>query len=104
LAAFLIAPTEKPDMKIECTLPNASEEISGIKFARSVAGTMVSVDDVPAAQAARLLKIEGFREAAPEDQSSGGPSSETNPGAPPAPPVPAKDARKAAPKPADAAA
>lgn len=50
-------------MKIECTLPNASEEISGIAFAKSEAGTMVSVDDVDPAEAARLLKIDGFREA-----------------------------------------
>ncbi len=50
-------------MKIECTLPNASEEISGIAFAKSEGGTMVSVDDVDPAEAARLLKIDGFREA-----------------------------------------
>lgn len=48
-------------MKIECILQFASDNISGIAFERSAAGTMVSVDDVPEEQAQRLLRIEGFR-------------------------------------------
>ena len=48
-------------MKIECTLPFASDNISGIQFERTEAGTMVSVEDVPEAEAERLLRIEGFR-------------------------------------------
>jgi len=49
-------------MKIECTLPNASEEISGIKFVRTAQGTVVSADAVDPKVAARLLKIAGYRE------------------------------------------
>lgn len=84
-------------MKIECTLPNASEEISGIKFARAEDGSLVSVDDVPAAEAARLLKIEGFV-AVPDDakKANESPAKGETP--------PAKGARKAADSSADPAA
>ena len=91
-------------MKIECTLPNASEEISGIKFARAEDGSLVSVDDVPAAEAARLLKIEGFV-AVPDDAKKANESpakGETPPAKGETPP--AKGARKAADSSADPAA
>lgn len=50
-------------MKIECTLPYASTEINGVKFAPTDRGTVVSVDDVPEDAARRFLSIDGYLEA-----------------------------------------
>jgi len=47
-------------MKIECTIPNASDEISGVKFVKTDHGTVVSAGEVDPKVAARLLKISGF--------------------------------------------
>jgi hypothetical protein len=63
-------------MKILCTLPNASEEISGIAF-EATEGGMVSVDDVPEEQAGIFLSVPGF--VAVDDKS------QTPPPAPKAP-------------------
>lgn len=46
--------------KIRCTLPNASEEMNGIKFAVDAGGGMVSVDAVPEDLAAIFLSVPGF--------------------------------------------
>jgi hypothetical protein len=46
--------------KIRCTLPNASEEMNGIKFAVDAGGGVVSVDAVPAEMAEIFLSIPGF--------------------------------------------
>lgn len=46
--------------KIRCTLPNASEEMNGIKFAVDAGGGVVSVDAVPEEMAAIFLSIPGF--------------------------------------------
>lgn len=46
--------------KIRCTLPNASEEMNGIKFAVDADGGVVSVDAVPADMAEIFLSIPGF--------------------------------------------
>ena len=48
-------------MRILCSIPNASTEISGVKFA-SAGGLMVS-EDISEERAARFLSIEGFTEA-----------------------------------------
>ncbi len=46
--------------KIRCTLPNASEEMNGIKFAVDAGGGVVSVDAVPDDLAEIFLSIPGF--------------------------------------------
>lgn len=48
-------------MKIECTLPNASTNINGIKFEPTEHGTMVSVEEVDEKVAERLLSIKGYK-------------------------------------------
>lgn len=55
--------------KIRCTLPNASEEMNGIKFAAHAEGGMVSVDAVPDHLAEIFLSVPGFiaDAKAPED-------------------------------------
>lgn len=57
-------------MRIECTLPNASNVISGIAFARTDSGTMVSTKSVDVDEAARLLSIDGFRPYGKSDDSA----------------------------------
>jgi hypothetical protein len=52
--------------KIRCILPNASEEMNGIKFAVDVDGGVVSIDDVPEDMAALFLSIQGFEDATGE--------------------------------------
>lgn len=49
-------------MRIECTLPHASEDISGVAFAKTEHGTVVSVEDVPEPLVSRFLSIDGYRE------------------------------------------
>lgn len=46
--------------KIRCILPNASEEMNGIKFAVDAGGGVVSVDAVPDDLAAIFLSVPGF--------------------------------------------
>uniref|UniRef100_UPI00258E779D hypothetical protein n=1 Tax=Pseudomonas sp. TaxID=306 RepID=UPI00258E779D len=46
--------------KIRCTLPNASEEMNGVKFAVDAGGGVVSVDAVPDDLAAIFLSVPGF--------------------------------------------
>lgn len=48
-------------MKILCTLPNASDEISGVAFEKCDKG-MVSVDQVPEDVAAAMLSVDGYAE------------------------------------------
>ena len=54
-------------MRVVCTIPNASENMSGIAFTRQPSGTLLS-DEISEDQGARLLTIPGFSEvAAPVD-------------------------------------
>lgn len=48
-------------MRVLCTIPTASTNISGIAFARHATGHMVS-EEISDEQAARFLNVEGFRE------------------------------------------
>ena len=48
-------------MRVLCTIPNASTNISGIAFARHATGHMVS-EEISDEKAARFLNVVGFRE------------------------------------------
>ena len=47
--------------KVICTLPNASENINGIEFAKDLDGSMVSVEVLEDAVAAQFQGISGFK-------------------------------------------
>lgn len=47
--------------KVICTLPNASELINGIAFAKDLDGSMVSVEVLDDAVAAQFQGITGFK-------------------------------------------
>lgn len=70
-------------MKILCTLPNASEEISGIAFEKHPNGGMVSVDPVPEDVAEVLLSIDGYK-AVEEDTKQAGETKQAEATKPPA--------------------
>ena len=55
-------------MKIKCTLPNASEEMNGIRFVAEADGVMVSAQDVAPDLAKIFLSVPGF--AVAEDRVS----------------------------------
>ena len=47
--------------KVVCTLPNASENINGIDFAKDLDGSMVSVEVLEDAVAAQFEGIAGYK-------------------------------------------
>lgn len=71
-------------IKVKCFLPNASEEISGIAFAKSEDGTMESVEALAPEVAAQFEGINGYVLIPSDDApaSKGRKSKAANPEAP----------------------